>query len=102
MTNYNELVKAAIRKAYDDAAAAQQKNTTFEVGAKYSMNSACDHNCVWTYEIVKRTKATVTIRDEYGKETRCKIHTEYSESEYIYPLGKYSMCPILRAERKAA
>lgn len=71
----------------------------FEVGNKYSMRSICDHNCVWTYEVVERTAQTITITD--GKEVKkCRISkkiSEYRGAESVYPLGQYSMCPILSA-----
>lgn len=71
----------------------------FEVGKEYSMRSACDHNCVWTYTVIGRTDKTVKITD--GKETKtCKINAKVSEwagTESIYPLGRYSMAPVLRA-----
>ena len=40
----------------------------FEVGKTYSMRSACDHNCVWTYTVTARTAQTITITD--GKDTK--------------------------------
>lgn len=71
----------------------------FEVGKSYSMRSACDHNCVWTYTVTDRTASTVTITD--GKETKkCRINKQYSEynnAETVFPLGRYSMCPNLSA-----
>lgn len=71
----------------------------FEVGNKYSMRSICDHNCVWTYEVVERTAQTITISD--GKKVKkCRISkkiSEYRGAESVYPLGQYSMCPILSA-----
>ena len=76
---------------------------TFEIGKTYNMASPCDHNCVWTYEVVKRTNSTITITD--GKETKtCRInkkYSEYREAETIFPLGKYSMCPTLSADKIA-
>ena len=51
--------------------------TKFKVGEKYSMFSPCQYSCTWEYEVVKRT----------------------AKSEYCYPLGRYSMCPVLRAGR---
>ena len=39
----------------------------FKVGKSYSMRSACDYNCVWTYKVVKRTACIVILKDEYGK-----------------------------------
>lgn len=71
----------------------------FEIGKTYSMRSVCDHNCTWTYTVTKRTAATVTITD--GKETKtCRINkglSEYRGAESFYPLGQYSMAPILSA-----
>ena len=72
----------------------------FEIGKKYSMRSVCDHNCIWEYEVVKRTNSTITIKDEKGNISTCRINKLYSEmdnGEVIMPLGKYSMCPMLRA-----
>lgn len=71
----------------------------FEINKTYSMRSACDHDCIWTYKVIKRTEATITITD--GKETKtCRINKKYSEyrnTETIFPLGRYSMCPMLSA-----
>lgn len=71
----------------------------FEVGKSYSMRSACDHNCAWTYTVTERTAQTITISD--GKVSKkCRISkdvSEYRNAETVYPLGKYSMCPSLTA-----
>ena len=75
----------------------------FEVGKEYSVRSICDHECVWTYKIVKRTACTVTI-DDGEKVKTCRINkkiSEYRGAEIIYPNGNYSMCPILSAEKPA-
>lgn len=72
----------------------------FEVGKEYKMTSACDHNCVWTYKVVARTACTITLEDEKGKTKKCRINKTISEMdnrEAVYPLGRYSMAPILRA-----
>lgn len=72
---------------------------TFEAGKTYTMRSPGDHDCVWTYTVTKRTPKTITITD--GKETKtCRVNAKTSElfnAESIYPLGHYSMCPILFA-----
>ena len=72
---------------------------TFEINKTYSMRSICDHECVWTYTVVARTATTITITD--GKETKkCRINkaiSEYRNAETIFPLGRYSMCPVLSA-----
>lgn len=74
----------------------------FETGKSYFMRSTCDYNCIWVYTIVKRTESTITIKDEDGKVKTCRINKGLAEmynAEAIYPLGKYSLCPVLRAER---
>ena len=70
----------------------------FEIGKEYSMRSACDHNCVWTYKVIARTAKTITITN--GKQTmKCRVSksSEYFGAETIYPLGQYSMAPSLTA-----
>uniref|UniRef100_A0AAU8B7B2 Uncharacterized protein n=1 Tax=Dulem virus 34 TaxID=3145752 RepID=A0AAU8B7B2_9CAUD len=71
--------------------------TTFEIGKKYYDTSACDHNCVFVIEIVKRTAKTVTFRRD-GQERRAKIYTD-RDGEYIIP-ERYSMAPVFRASRE--
>lgn len=73
----------------------------FEIGATYSMTSACDHECVWTYIVIARTASTITLMDDQGKTIKCRINSKFSEycgAEVVFPLGRYSMAPILRAE----
>ncbi len=76
--------------------------TKFEIGKKYSMSSPCDHNCIWTYIVIARTAQTITLSD--GEKTKkCRISKQYSEwnkAETVFPLGQYSMCPILTAEKE--
>ena len=75
----------------------------FEIGATYSMRSACDHDCVWTYTVTARTAQTITITD--GKDVKkCRINkraSEYCKAETVYPLGQYSMAPSLSADKIA-
>lgn len=69
----------------------------FEVGKKYSTTSACDSNCTFTVEIVKRTAKTVTFLRN-GQERRAKVYTD-RDGEYIIP-ERYSMAPVFRACRE--
>ena len=74
----------------------------FEVGKKYSMRSICNYDCVWTYTVVARTEKTVTLEEEGGKTFKCRINKyllDIEGIECVYPLGRYSMCPILRAAK---
>jgi hypothetical protein len=93
MRDYGELVREAIAKAHKEAEA---KTGRFEVGRRYSTRSVCDHNCIFSYEIIKRTEKTVTIADDFGRVKRCKIYNG-SRAEYILPEGSFSMCPVLSA-----
>lgn len=68
----------------------------FETGRTYTMRSACDHECTWSYKVTARTAQTVTLMDEHGKATKCRIINDNGR-EFVRPLGRYSMCPILRA-----
>lgn len=74
----------------------------FEIGKTYTMTSPCDRNCVWTYTVTKRTAKTVTISD--GTETKtCRVNVQVSEdrnAETIFPVGRYSMCPALSADKE--
>ena len=72
----------------------------FQVGGFYSVRSIGDHNCIWRYVVLARTACTVTLRDESGKTLKLRINkrtSEYRGAESVYPLGNYSMCPILSA-----
>lgn len=72
----------------------------FEIGKTYKMRSICDHECVWTYEVIDRTKCTVTLKSDHDEIIKCRINkktSEYRNTESVYPLGRYSMCPILSA-----
>lgn len=74
----------------------------FEIGKTYTMRSIGDHDCVYTYTVVKRTAKTITISD--GTETKtCRVNVQVSEdrnAETIFPLGRYSMCPALSADKE--
>ena len=68
---------------------------TFETGKTYTTRSTCDHNCIFSHEILSRTPKMVIIK-VHGKIVRRKIK-ENNDSETICPYGKYSMAPILTA-----
>jgi len=69
---------------------------TFKTNTEISGRSICDHNCIFTAKVIKRTEKTVTIITQ-GQESRCKIHIDKSGEEFIFPFGRYSMAPIMRA-----
>lgn len=72
----------------------------FEIGKTYSTRAAGDHNLFYTYTVTARTARTVTIKDDTGRETKHRIRTRpdrIEEAETIYPEGRYSLAPVLRA-----
>ena len=73
-------------------------STTFEVGKVYSCRSACDSNCVWSFVVVSRTAKQVVLVGDDMAEVRRGI-VEHDGVECCFPLGKYSMAPIIRATR---
>lgn len=71
-------------------------NKAFEIGKTYRMRSPCNYDCVWSFTVAKRTAKTVTLVGSDGKVKRCGVRV-YSGEESCTPLGRYSMCPVLRA-----
>ena len=72
----------------------------FEIGKTYTMRSACDHNCIWSYTVIDRTAATITAADDKGEVKKYRISkklSEYRNAETVKPLGNYSMSPMLTA-----
>lgn len=73
--------------------------TKFEPGRTYSCRSICDHNCIFTFEVIARTDKTVTIKGPLASGTGRRKVREWDGVECIDPLGRYSMAPVLRADR---
>lgn len=71
----------------------------FEVGKTYSHGWIGDSDLVTTWEVIKRTPQTITIR--HCKEVKTvkiiKNLSDWEGTECVRPCGNYSMCPILRA-----
>lgn len=67
----------------------------FFINQELSARSICDHECIYTGRILRRTAKTVTVKTDEGVK-RCKIHLQY-ENEYIYPFGRYSMAATFYA-----
>ena len=86
----------------------EKKMKQFEVGKAYGMNSPCDQDCWWYYLVTKRTATSVTLvqvsRDKKRMDLAkvCRINkmlTGVYNAEAVRPLGSYSMCPTLTAEK---
>jgi hypothetical protein len=74
----------------------------FEVGKEYFCTSACDHTCTWIFKVIPRTEKTVKIQQvsNHPKEIVSRRIRDDGNSEYVLPLGSYSMAPVLNAERE--
>lgn len=70
----------------------------FKIGEIYMMRSVCDHDCIWTYKVIARTAKTVTLIDRKKEVTKCRIRV-WKDCEECKPLGTYSMCPVLCADK---
>ena len=72
----------------------------FEVGKTYSTRSACNHEMVYSWTVVRRTEKCVWLRERDGdKDVRRSVKVYEDGIETIYPDGRYSMCPVLSADR---
>lgn len=66
----------------------------FEAGTTYSTHSICDSNQVISITVASRTAKTIKL--DTGKTLRVSIYEGY---ETVMPFGRYSMAPIIRANR---
>ena len=89
--------------AYDFKAEAEER-PTFKVGETYAARSVCDHDCVFSATVVRRTAKTVTFREDGREYTRriSKGLSEFCGCEAVYPYGRYSMCPTFEANKTLA
>ena len=70
----------------------------FKTNTTYQARSACDHECIFEMEVIKRTAKTVTIKTRMDGIQRKKIFIG-NDVEYIRD-GNYSMAPIFRADKE--
>ena len=77
------------------------KQNQFIAGNIYSTSSICDSNCIFRFEVVRRSAKSVWLKDLSGIKKgvyRVKITDFHNESETCSPLGSYSMSPTISAE----
>jgi hypothetical protein len=68
---------------------------TIKVGQTLTARSICDSDCIFSVEVLERKGSFVSVKVQ-GNIKRVKVFSDES-GEYIFAMGKYSMCPIFRA-----
>ena len=68
----------------------------FQVSQTYSTRSIGDYNCIFSFEILKRTAKSVWVEVD-GEVVRRAIIV-WRDAETFKPFGTYSMCPIVTAK----
>lgn len=66
----------------------------FQLGKTYFTRSICDHDCIFRETIASRTAKTITTAK--GKQFRV---SEWNGVEQFSPMGRYSMAPIISADK---
>jgi len=73
---------------------------TFQIGESYNTGRCGDY--VWSFTVISRTAKFITIQDEDDARTY-RIGTWVSDGvEKALPLGRYSMAPVIFADRFAS
>ena len=72
----------------------------FKKGQKYYMLSICDRNARWDFQVINRTAKMVTLKNLVSNEIIKKKINILDGHEFCYPIGRYSMAPVLKAERE--
>lgn len=71
--------------------------TKFEIGKTYTTRSICDHECIYTAKVLKRTAKTVLVKLSGESEPKRRRVREWRGVECFNPFGTYSMAPVIRA-----
>jgi len=94
------MVKHADNDVKPEVEEEKEEETQFTLG-NYATSSICDSNCIFEYEITKRTAKNVWVKSSMSKEPiRKKVYLDDEGTEFIYPDGQYSMCTVLRPKYK--
>ncbi len=73
----------------------QTEFKTIKEGQTLTARSVCDNACIFTAFVLERHGVYVTVKVQ-GRVKRLKVYSG-PDGEFIYAMGKYSMCPIFRA-----
>jgi len=72
----------------------------FQANKTYSTRSICDHNCIFSITVISRTAKTLKVIDPHDSRSVKTLRiSEWQGVEQVKPLGSYSMCPIIGADK---
>lgn len=73
----------------------------FEVGKTYATRSLGDYDCIFSFTVISRTAKFVTLRTSNDEEMRrgVRISSVWPDTECCDPFGRYSLSPVLVADR---
>jgi len=69
--------------------------TKINTGDTLTGRSVCDHDCIFSAQVIERKGGFAKISFQNSTK-RVKIHV-LDDVEFIFPAGRYSMAPVLKA-----
>lgn len=72
-------------------------NAKFETSKQYQVRSIGDQNCVWTFEVTRRTEKSIWVSCDGEYQNKRLAVSIRDGQEIVKPFGTYSMSPTLRA-----
>jgi hypothetical protein len=72
----------------------------FQPGVGYYARSIGDYNCIFRFHIVRRSAASVWVREEGSEKIERRKVSTYGGAEIFSPYGKYSMSPTVAADKR--
>lgn len=71
----------------------------FETGKRYFCRSIGDYDCIYTMTVISRTAKTIKVKMQNWIDVKTLRPSVYEGVEQVKPLGTYSMCPLITAEK---
>ncbi len=77
--------------------------TSFTANTTYTGRFITDADAIFSVDVVKVTAKTVTfLHPHTGDATRATVKHDDDGVAFFFPMGRYSMAPVIRADRVAA
>ena len=75
----------------------KENKMQFETGKTYNTRSICDHNCIVSIKVLRRTAKTIYVEGDQLTKSALRVFN-YNGIEQVSPWGKFSMLPIISAK----